>query len=567
MPKPVRPAPRGRRSSRRKTVPAVQAGTQALRLIDRLLDTPQLPLVVPRLPPEVVHQMIEACGLEDCGALLAHVTPVQLTRIFDADLWRSPEPGADERFDPDRVGVWLEVLMESGAEAAAAKVAGLDPDVVVAALSRLARVFDGAAASAFITLDGDVVEPSCGAPAHQVGGYALDPIAGRDLGTLLDLLRLLHDGHREYFHGVMRRCVGLSNEGYERDGLDDLLTDRDQDAFDLLVTREGRREQQGFVAPGQAAAFLKGARALRTGGAAPPRDPIAAAYVHQVDGSGPADPPERPEPRLLEGRSADGGAPAPVDAAASIASFVEVLRESGVLPEGPRALLTGADDPASPVPLLQARLEQVMARDPIAHAKRLDELVYLANTLAAGCPVQGRPFTPREASDAAAAICNLGIERWPAEWFPPGNRDGFLAHQDLVGVFQVGWRALFHDVCMHTTARLLETLSDCTGGDTDTAIGLATLRADLARQWRAGTPWLAAESLEVIMILDGPLWMALGGLIAECPVLHAAIAGSRRGAAARIDAGAFEFISTAGHVASIHQFLETTLDSLRHAGG
>src|SRR4029079_16692795 len=62
-------------------------------------------------------------------------------------------------------------------------------------------------------------------------------------------------------------------------------------------------------------------------------------------------------------------------------------------------------------------------------------LGFLANALVAGCSVQGRSFTPREASDAVLATCNLGLECWPQHW-PPA------ATQDVVTVFRVGWGLL-----------------------------------------------------------------------------------------------------------------------------
>src|SRR5689334_4638200 len=80
------------------------------RLLDRLLAVPDLADVVPRLPPEVVHRVIQRCGLEDSGQFVALATPDQLARVFDLDLWRPAMPGLDEQFDADRFGVWLEVL-------------------------------------------------------------------------------------------------------------------------------------------------------------------------------------------------------------------------------------------------------------------------------------------------------------------------------------------------------------------------------------------------------------------------------------------------------------------------
>ena len=99
-------------------------------LLDRILDTPHLEQVVPRLQPELLHRVIQSCGLEDSVELVALTTPDQLARIFDLDLWRAAQPGLDEQFDADRFGVWLEVLVESGATVAAQKLAGMDVDLV-----------------------------------------------------------------------------------------------------------------------------------------------------------------------------------------------------------------------------------------------------------------------------------------------------------------------------------------------------------------------------------------------------------------------------------------------------
>ena len=64
-------------------------------VLDRILDIPSLEQVVPRLQPDLLHRVIQVCGLEDCGELVALATPEQLMRIFDLDLWRSAQPGMD----------------------------------------------------------------------------------------------------------------------------------------------------------------------------------------------------------------------------------------------------------------------------------------------------------------------------------------------------------------------------------------------------------------------------------------------------------------------------------------
>ncbi len=88
------------------------------------------------------------------------------------------------------------------------------------------------------------------------------------------------------------------------------------------------------------------------------------------------------------------------------------------MPERPRALLeAAAEDPrVARLPLLKRLMESVLHHDETAYLTRSGELAFLANTLLAGSSVQSRPFTPQEASDAAACICNLGLECWPARW-------------------------------------------------------------------------------------------------------------------------------------------------------
>ena len=162
------------------------------------------------------------------------------------------------------------------------------------------------------------------------------------------------------------------------------------------------------------------------------------------------------------------------------------------MPERPRALLEAADeDPrAARLPLLRRLMEFVLHHDETAYLTRSRELAFLANTLLAGSSVQSRPFTPQEASDAAACICNLGLECWPARWpgatshgasspreldtaMPP---DAFLVDHDLVTAFEVGWSVLYQDVSLFVADQLMSTLADLHCVDADTRHGLRALR-------------------------------------------------------------------------------------------
>ncbi len=248
-------------------------------LLDRILETPQLAQVVPRLPPELLHRVIERCGLEDCGELVALATPAQVARVLDLDLWRSPSAGLDEQFDADRFGVWIEVLVEQGTDVAARTVAGLDADLVAAGLAQHVRVYDIAAFAGYVTSDGTeipaVIEPDGGLTC-ELAGRRLVARRPDAWDAIVDVLLALEEGHHAAFARLMRRCLALSNSRPEVDELDPLLTGAEQAMFDLSDEREQRREALGFASPAQARAFLELSRRLRLDAAVAPATSLRA---------------------------------------------------------------------------------------------------------------------------------------------------------------------------------------------------------------------------------------------------------------------------------------------------
>ena len=177
----------------------------------------------------------------------------------------------------------------------------------------------------------------------------------------------------------MRGCRRASNEGFEIDGLHDLLSAAEQDQFDLASAREQRRERQGFVSPADARAFLQMARRADAPASERNDNPIAAAYFRSIELT-PPDLPDSPD-----GPHSDD---APADTAEATAVVMETLAEAGIVAP-PRALLPGARTTTSRLARIQSFLQS---------AATGDELAFLANVLMAGCAVQGRPFTLAEAS-------------------------------------------------------------------------------------------------------------------------------------------------------------------------
>jgi len=214
-------------------------------LLDRILSTPCLANVVPRLQPELIHRVIQRCGLEDCSELVALATPEQLERVFDLDLWRAARPGRDEQFDADRFGVWLEVLAEAGANVAARKIAEMDAGIVTAGFAQHLRVYDRAAVSRYTTTDGLEVAEAVGRKdgfTCEVGGYIAVAQRRDSWEAIVAVLTALANDHQHCFEHVMSGCRARSNSRPEIDGLHNLLDAGDQAMFNVAADREQRRE-------------------------------------------------------------------------------------------------------------------------------------------------------------------------------------------------------------------------------------------------------------------------------------------------------------------------------------
>lgn len=527
----------------------------------RLLDAPSFARVVPHLAAETLHQVIHHRGLEACGDLLTAVTPAQLTALLDLDLWRHFQPGRDEQFDADRFGEWLEVLIDAGESAAARAVAAMDPHLVVVGLSRYIRPFDPGTFEPTEQSDDEVVdrhgrmhsETSADVLECEVGGYLVRARREDSWDAVVALLVVLESDHSDRFHALMQGCRRLSNSRPESDGLDDLLLAPEQHLHDVAIERARRRARRGYATPAEARAFLQMARLPRATSAASAANPIAADYFRAVNE---ADDPT-PEEAASRGRA---GVPLPGasvmtrgtdDITAAIDAVVELLSETGVTPQRPRALLDAGDPDANDTrhPLLTRLLAHARQHDDAVYLTRSREMAFLANVLLAGCSVQSRPFTAQEASEAVASVCNLGLEHEPA---PP---EAYLVDHDLVTAFEAGWAILYRDVSLCATDRLIAALGELHGIDDDTRDGVQALRRALERQRGAGTPWLARDAADVLATLDTTAWVGLLGLLDECPILPAALTAVLEGDTASVSPGVFEFISRPAQIGDVRLFL------------
>jgi len=536
-------------STMRNRENAARGGDPVEHRLARLLDAPG---VAPHLAPETLHQLIRYRGLEACGALVTAATPAQLTSLLDLDLWRRT-PAGDEQFDLDRFGEWLEVLVDTGDSVAARTVAGFDRQLVIAGLSRYFRVFDPGTFEPTASSDDEPTdrhemmnsEPTADVPECEVGGYLVRARRTDAWDAIVTLLVTLDLEHNHYFHAVMQGCRDLSNSRPEIDGLDDLLTAPEQHLHDVSIERERRRSRHGYATQTDARAFLEMAR-QPSDKAIASINVVATAYFRAA-----REEPDSTSAGTSVGPPADGSHD---DISTSVDAVIDLLTEAGVIPKRPRALLEGAneDHRAARLPLLRRLMEFARHHDEAAYLTRSGELAFLANTLLVGSSVQSRPFTPQEASDAAASVCNLGLECYPGT-LP----SAFLLDRGLVTAFEMGWSMLYRDVSLFVADQLMSTLADVRRVDPDIVRGFRALQRQLSIQRAAGTPWLARDAADVLARLDAIAWISVRGLLDECPMLPAALTAVVEHRKTPVSPTAFAFISTTAQIGEIRVFMRT----------
>jgi len=534
----------------------------------RLLDSPQLAQIVPRLAPEVLHDLIRDRGLEACATFIAASTPQQLASVLDLDLWHRT-PGRDDQFDEQRFGSWLEVLMNEGEGVAAHVVAMMDQSVAITGLSRYVRVFDPGVFQPTAPSDDDLPDfdiASAGTLECDIGGYTVRARTANTWDAIVGLLVTLAQDRPATFHALMSGCRRLSNSTPEIDGLDALLLEPEQVLHDVAVAREYRRTQQGYLTAGDARAFLQLARQPHSAGRKPSSsiNAIAAGYFRALDDDVASATQTERRGETTRVSSTD------LERSDSIRSVDELLAQAGMASPRHRGLLGPAPVDVARVTPIEPLMEYVHDADHVAYFARNRELAFLANALLAGCSVYSRAMTVQEAWDAAVGICNLGLEVWPdadgnkprASDLTTTRPDTFLMDHDLVTAFEAGWRLVHEDVSMFVITRLISTLRQLQSVDSSVQRDLYDLRRELEIHRRSGTPWRAGEALEVIAILDTPAWACLCGLLSECPVVPQMLTAIVDGGARSVSATAFTCFTTRGQIRSVHEFAARLRDIL-----
>jgi len=500
-------------------------------LLATILDQPALIGAVQSLPPAALLRLIERVGLEDAGELVALTTVDQLRRVFDEDIWRAGRPGEDERFDPARFTLWLEVMLEAGERFAADKLAELPEELVELALHHHVLVISLEELALLIS-EGDgqvplekVVEDS---PYLELGDYCVIGRSWESWEAVSTVLTALDERHSNSLQPMLERLWRVTSDYvYGQGGLFEVLTSEEMLGSDAAADRDDRRERAGFVAAASARSFLALARTsdvaalLKT----PARDPVTSAFFRYsrpapIEENGTAPPASSPPERA--------GLRALLDELAGDAPAVPLL-EAASEDEGPRTLLTRA-------------LADLARRDPTAHGERLRELGYLANTLLSGAGVRGQRLRPLGAAEAALATCNLGFEQ-----AQPESHANQLSRLSCDVLFRIGWRLLYDAVSRPAATAILRVASG-TASVTSAPDRRASLNrlADSARAaLKENRPLAPGARLDVLAGTLAPETLALlAALSDEVPALCSA------------DGTAIERIASAGQLQRARAFLE-----------
>jgi hypothetical protein len=407
-----------------------------VRLVQHIVETPELVRGVRELSPEVVGKLIDAVGLEDAGALVGLASTEQLARVFDEDLWIG-EAGEETRFDAKRFSLWLEILFEAGERAVVERLCELPLDFVILCVQRLVLVLDIdslAVEMAESGEDGDAIEKALDSQLFEE--WEEFRLIARDASAweaVWNALIALDREHHDVLRRILERCAAMSSEYIaENGGLYEVLTSDEMLESDLRAERDDRRAERGYVAPSDAKSFL--ALCRQEPGADTERDPVTRAYFREL----------RPEQPLR-----------PMSANAR--QLTQLLERTGIASEGALPKITGrvesrklaqtatpARSPAGRA--LDAAMLELATREPAVYRERLEELGYLSNVLISGLASGGRRLRPIEAIELALSACERGLELGLAERAPNEKRanlatsTGLLRERHLEQLFRLGWR-------------------------------------------------------------------------------------------------------------------------------
>ena len=245
-------------------------------LLRRLSESPALPALIKRLEPHVLHELIDAVGVQDAGGIMTLATVPQLRAALDLAVWRSPEHGAAETFDPDQFVTWLEAWLDIGPAFTAERLCALGEDYLMLVFAPLIRVepldladmsaaefWSGERSDGSGTMDNDEAEAEAEtenamvrAQEDHFGDYGVRARIADEWDVVRTGLAALWDEAPDVLLRILARLSDRPTPFLQRgDGVAVLNED-------MAHARELAQEGRGFVTPTGARAFLAGITSL-----------------------------------------------------------------------------------------------------------------------------------------------------------------------------------------------------------------------------------------------------------------------------------------------------------------
>lgn len=358
-------------------------------LLAQLLAQPMLPAYIEAMSSPVFTRLIQYVGKEDAQALLACATDAQMQDLIESDTWQNTAPGQEEKFKPSQFLAWLQIWQDMSPRFLVAKLQALGSDTLALALDRYVVVVD-------------LEEVGVSDHVDTFYPYGVMPRVDENWEQILGLLSDIADEDPEFLDEALAQCC------MRRSLLVDKTYIAGNDTLEHSVDgrRDRHRRGQGYITPMDAAAFLGDAKtnSFEQLMIEVSYDPLTALHLTAMQRRSVPDVETAGEESADETRvTATGNEPPDTRELDALLVQHHIVEEGSVT-----ALLTaGAEQDTL---YLRQQMRVLAQNDPAALQQRQNEILYLANVLMEGMPVQGGRLPDALALQGAWALCNLGLE-------------------------------------------------------------------------------------------------------------------------------------------------------------
>jgi hypothetical protein len=468
-----------------------------------------------------LKKLIDHVGIEDAGSLIEYSTPAQLVAVLDESIWKNPRPGTPETFNPQEFLRWLEAMLDVSDEFAAERLQALSDELLVTAFSYYLELEDLNTEFRFSDPDQDHFLPGSFENVDCYGSITARPRFDDEWEILSPALNAMHMFDTDWLQSLLYRCLPGGQMWATRDA--------ETAQADAAADHERNREQQGFITPISAQAFLQSAKdtPLAELAAFDAYDIDASDYFRRVTTAQEADLNDQSATRQRLDNQADGAAPnlpddeepiydpAQLKALQDLVIAVE-LNDAEVSMKRLAGPKTSGPDFHPATMAIQQALGRLADSNQPGLEQCMQELSYLSNIIMMGASLGGQRFTEREAGTAVLATCNLGLE-----YCPDARID---REPGLVRFFQLGWN-LIQQIPGTSVDALVEALESKT---LTAQMGIrAWLVADLVKEFK-GARFHAdlalgrfdniQDALHMMsLVLDDQACHALGLFVADFP--------------------------------------------------